>query len=213
MLSKTILAFAGLMASVQAILVTSPTKDQKLDFSSTVEIQWTSVSTDPSTFNLVLVDQTNMVPIPVKDGVKTADNKYTLTNFVAAPGTAYKFNLLSTDPLNTGILAQSQTFQIIKSGGASSSDSSSSTSTTTSSSATGTGAAAGGSDGSSSSTTLATKTTSGTTSKTGSASTSETANASSTGAAPVKSGNAAVALSGKTFGVAGGVFAGLLMLL
>ncbi|OIW25375.1 hypothetical protein CONLIGDRAFT_636426 [Coniochaeta ligniaria NRRL 30616] len=192
-------------------MVTSPTKDQKVDFSSSIDIVWTSVSTDPSTFDLVLVDQTNMVPIPIKTGVKTSDNKYTLTNFVATPGSAYKFNFLSTDPLNTGILAQSQTFEIIKSGGASTSDSSSSTSTTTTSSSTGTGVAAGGSD--STSTTLSTKTTtSGTPSKTGSAAASDTANASSSATTPVKSGNAAVALNGKTFGVAGSVFAGLLML-
>lgn len=214
MLSKTILAFAGLMASVQAIMVTSPTKDEKLDFSTSIEIQWTSVATDPTTFNLVLVDQTNMVPIPIQDNVKTSDNKFTLTNFVATPGSAYKFNFLSDDPLNTGILAQSQTFEIIKSGGASSSESSSSTSTTTTSSSTGTGAATGGSDNSSSTSTstLSTQTTAGTPSKTGSTSSSGTANASSTGAAATKSSNAAVALNGKTFGVAGSVFAGLLML-
>lgn len=221
MLSKTVFAFAGLLAAAQAILVSSPAKDSKVDFSKSVDIIWTSVSTDPSTFNLVLVDQTNMVPIPIQDKVKTSDNKFTLTNFVATPGSAYKFNFLSDDPLNTGILAQSQTFQIIKSGGTptdDSSSSSSSTTTTDSSSSTGTGAATGGSDSSSTSTsdstTLSTsKTTAGTPSKTGSASSSQTANASSTGAAATQSTNAAVALGGKTFGVAGGIFAGLLMLL
>jgi hypothetical protein len=194
-------------------MVTSPTKDEKLDFSSSIDIDWTSVNTDPSTFDLVLVDQDNMVNIPIQSNVKTSDNKFTLTNFVVTPGAAYKFNFLSTDPENTGILAQSQTFEIIKSGGASTSESSSTTASTTTSSPTGTGTAAGGSNTSSSSTTtLVTTTTSGTPSKTGSASSSETANASSTGAPATKSSNAAVALNGKTFGVAGSIFAGLLML-
>jgi hypothetical protein len=192
-------------------MVTSPTKDEKLDFSKSIQIKWSSVSTDASTFNLVLIDQSNVnSPIPISDNVKTSDGSYTLTNFVATPGAKYKFNLLSTDPKNTGILAQSETFEITKSGGTTtSSDSTSSTTSTETSSTT---AAAGATD-SSSSTTMVTKTSSGTPSKTGSATASNTADASSTGAAPVKSGNAAVALSGKTFGVAGGVFAGLLMLL
>lgn len=193
-------------------MVTSPTKDEKLDFSKTIEIKWSSVSTDPSTFNLVLVDQSNMTPIPVGNNVKTSDGSFSLANFVATPGASYKFNLVSTDPMNTGILAQSQTFSITKSGGTSSSEDSVSSTSTTTSSPTGTDAAATTSDSSSSSTTLTTKTTAGTPSKTGSASSSETPNASSTGGAPTKTPNAAVALSGKTFGVAGSIFAGLLML-
>jgi len=195
-------------------MVTSPKKDEKLDFSKTIEIKWTSVSTDPSTFDLVLVDQSNMTPIPVGDKVKTSDGSFSLTNFVATPGAKYKFNLLSTDPQNTGILAQSETFEVTKSGGSDTSSESVSSTTTTSSTSTGTAASeTTDSTSSSASTTLSTKTTSGSPSKTGSASTSETANASSTGAAPVASGNAAVALTGKTVGVAGSIFAGLLMLL
>ncbi|KAB5566707.1 hypothetical protein GE09DRAFT_1107902 [Coniochaeta sp. 2T2.1] len=185
MLSKTILAFAGLIAAAQAILVTSPAKDSKLDFSSTIKVEWTSVNTDPTTFELVLVDQNNMTPISISKGVKSSDHEYTLSNFAANPGT-YKFNFLSEDPLNTGILAQSQTFTITKSGGAEESESSSSSTITTSTS---------------------------TPSKTsGASNASNTADASSTGTAPVKSDNAAAALNGKTFGIAGGLFAGLLML-
>lgn len=210
-------------------MVTSPTKDEQLDFSKTVEVQWTSVSSDPSTFNLVLVDQTDMTPITVANDVKTSDGSFSLSNFVVTPGSQYKFNIMSDDPQNTGILAQSQTFSITKSGSTSSSSdsvssatASGSTSTTESGSTitsvtaspTGTAAAASTSDDSSASTTLSTKTktTAGTSSKTGSATSSGTANASSTGAAAAKSSNAAVPLNGKTFGIAGSVFAGLLML-
>lgn len=201
-------------------MVTAPTKDEQLDFSKTVQIEWTSVSTDPSTFNLVLVDQDNMTPITISSGVKTSAGSFSLTGFDAAPGSAYKFNFMSADPENTGILAQSQTFSIIKSGSSSSSsDSVSSTSATASDNAsvtaspTGTAATVSTSDASTASTTMSTKTktSTGTPSKTGSASGSGTANASSTAAAPTKT-NAAVALNGKTFGVAGGIFAGLLML-
>jgi hypothetical protein len=217
MLSKTILAFAGLIAAAQAILVTSPAKDAKLDFSSTIKVEWTSVNTDPTTFELVLVDQNNMTPISISKGVKSSDHEYTLSNFVANPGT-YKFNFLSEDPMNTGILAQSQTFTITKSGSteeeSSSSTSSTSTTTTSKSSPTGTGAVT--TDGSSSTSTsgLVTKTSSGSPSKTsGATNASNTADASSTGAPPVNSDSAAAPLNGKTFGIAGGLFAGLLMLL
>lgn len=209
MLAKTILTFAGLLASVSAIMVTSPTKDQKLDFSKSIEITWTSVSTDPTTFQLVLVDQTTMVPITIEEKVNTKDNKFTLTNFVATPGAKYKFNLLSNDPMNTGILAQSETFEITKSGSTSSSESTTSTTTSDASSPTGTNSDSTTTD---DSTTLTTKTTAGTPAKTSGAGNpgATTANASSTGAPSTKT-NAAVALD-RTFGVAGGLLAGLLML-
>jgi cobalamin biosynthesis Mg chelatase CobN len=211
MLAKTILTFAGLVASVSAILVTSPTKDQKLDFSKSIEVKWTSVSTDPKTFQLVLVDQSTMNPITVEAEVKTSDNKYTLTNFVATPGAKYKFNFLSNDPMNTGILAQSETFEISKSGSTESSTTEASTTTsTTEASSTTTDSASESTTTDDSSSTMSTSTTVGTASRTtgGSSPAANTANASS---APNKT-NAAVALD-RTFGVAaGGVLAGLLML-
>lgn len=198
-------------------MVTSPTKDQELDFSKSIEIKWNSVSTDPSTFQLVLVDQSTMVPVTISDSVKTSDNKYTLTNFVAKEGAKYKFNLNSVDPLNNGILAQSETFEISKSGSTAtttSTSTSASVTTSTSTRTTGTGAVATVTDTSSSRTvSTSTRTTAGSSSTSGSATASgSAANASSTGAAATASHNAAAAINGKTFGVAGGVFAGLLML-
>lgn len=187
-------------------MVTSPTKDQKLDFSSTIDVTWTSVATDPTTFTLVIVDQTTMNPVTVDSAVKTSTLKYSLTNFVVTPGSKYKFNLLSNDPMNTGILAQSETFEITKSG----KPASSSTTSTDAASATGGAGSSPGAD--SPSSTLSTSTTLSSPSKTGSSTTgTNTANASSS-AAPTKSSNAAVVLD-KTFGIAGGVLAGLLMLL
>ncbi|RKU49144.1 hypothetical protein DL546_008167 [Coniochaeta pulveracea] len=224
MLAKTLISFAALAASVSAILVTSPTKNEKVDFSKDVTITWTSVNTDPSTFTLELIDQNNVdSPYIINKEVKTSDNKYTLSNFAAAPaGSSYKFNFISNDPQNTGILAQSQTFEITKAAEESSSSSSSSASSTstesstesssTTASATVITTAVTGSvtttDSAGSTTTM--KTVSSKTSTASATAETSGANASSTGSASATATNAAVVLD-KTFAVGGGLLAALLM--
>jgi hypothetical protein len=216
MLAKTIISFAALAASVSAILVTSPAKDAKVDFSKDVTITWTSVNTDPSTFTLELVDQSNVnSPIVINKEVTTSDDKYTLSDFVAPTGSTYKFNFISNDPENSGILAQSQSFTIVKSAESSSSSASASAtdSTTSSSSSAEPTVVTTAVTGSVTTTNSAGVTTTMKTvsSKTTTASaTAETsgANASSTGAATPS--NAAVVLD-KTFALGGGLLAALLM--
>jgi hypothetical protein len=220
MLAKTIISFAALAASVSAILVTSPAKDAQLDFSKDVTITWTSVSTDPSTFTLELIDQSNVdSPIVINKDVKTSDDKYTLSNFAAPTGSTYKFNFISNDPQNSGILAQSQTFQIVKTADASSSSSASasaSDSTTSTSSGTSeptvvTTAVTGSvTTTNSAGVTTTMKTVSSKTSTASATSETSGAHASSTGAAAATSSNAAVVLD-KTFAVGGGLLAALLM--
>jgi len=97
MLAKTILAIAGLAASVSAIMVNSPAKGAKLDLSKDNTVTWSSVNTDPTTFTLQLVDQSNMNIIVVDSSVTTSDNKYDLKKLDAPAGSAYKFNLVSND--------------------------------------------------------------------------------------------------------------------
>lgn len=221
MLAKTIISFAALAASVSAILVTSPAKDAQVDFSKDVTITWTSVNTDPSTFTLELVDQSNVnSPIIINKDVKTSDDKYTLSNFVAPTGSTYKFNFISNDPENSGILAQSQSFEIVKSGESSSSSASASASATDSTTSTSSGTAeptvvttaVTGSvtttDSAGVTTTM--KTVSSKTSTASATAKTSGANASSTGAAAATSSNAAVVLD-KTFAVGGGLLAALLM--
>jgi hypothetical protein len=179
-------------------MVNSPAKGAKIDLSEKNTITWSSVSTDPSTFTLALVDQTTMGSIVIDAKVTTSDDKFDLTNVVAPPGAKYKFNFLSNDPLNNGILAQSETFEIVKSEKSSSSSS----------------AAANSAD--ESSTTGESATTFKTASSTKASGTSpagETANASSTpsSAAATKTPNAAASLD-KSFALGGGVLAALLML-
>lgn len=209
MFAKTLVAFTGLLAAVSAIQVKSPAKDAELDFSKTNEITWSSVSTDPTTFSIVLVDQTNMDSTVIAASVNTADGKYTVTNFDATPGSKYRINLVANTPNNSGILAQSEEFEITNAGtedaasttsvSGTSSAATRSSSSTTARAATATDATATTSSSSTFSTAISTPTT-----------TSNSTASQPSGAAT--SPNAATTL-GKTFGVGGSLLAALFMLL
>jgi len=225
MLAKTILGFAALAASVSAIMVTSPVMGAQLDFSQANTITWTSVDTDPSNFTLQLVDQNTMTPIVINSDVTTSDDKFTLSNVLAPVGNSYKFNLVSNDPNNSGILAQSQTFAIVKAANVQSSSSSSSgsssisatsISSSASSSASGSSEPTATASGNVSSTSGQSSTAFNTVSPTGTATGTggnSTANVSSTASpSPTVTSNAAAALV-KTFALGASVLAALLMLL
>lgn len=68
----------------------------------------------------------------ITNSVNTTENKYTFSNLVAAVGDNYQFNFIGNVGTNKGIISQSQTFAVTKSG----------VESTTTSTATGTGAAA-----------------------------------------------------------------------
>lgn len=121
-----------------AITITEPQQGAKLDLSGSNTISWTSVDTDPASFEIVLVSPNNstIAQSVITDSVNTSDNKYTFSNFVATVGDNYQINFIGNVGTNKGIISQSQSFSVTKSGVAS---------TTTSvggSTATGTGAAA-----------------------------------------------------------------------
>jgi len=121
-------ALAALLSTATALLITSPTTSSSWDLSSTNTITWTSVSTDPKEFSLVLVDKstTPESQLVITDKVETSKGKYDLTNFVvpgfkpsAANSTTpakYSIKALSTDPKNTGQLSESGAFEVTKSG-------------------------------------------------------------------------------------------------
>ncbi|EAW16821.1 GPI anchored serine-threonine rich family protein [Aspergillus fischeri NRRL 181] len=137
----TLTAFVG---SVAALSITSPKKDQDVDLSEKTTVEWSSVSSDPSSFDIYLVKMNSYPPVNklVAENVKTSDGSYTIDGLSADSGSGYQVNFVSKDPQNSGILAQSQQFKVESSGSSTTSGSASSASATgsasTSSSSTGT---------------------------------------------------------------------------
>ncbi|KAJ5185713.1 Cell wall beta-glucan synthesis [Penicillium cf. griseofulvum] len=223
-----LLSLLPLAISVGAINVTEPAKGDKLDVSDSFTVKWTSVNTDASTVDIVLINN-NVYPNvqeKIASGVDTSKGSYTASGLKGVTnGSGFQINLLSTEAQNTGILAQSQKFDVTEpekssssasttgtSSTVSSESSSASTSGTTSSASTSTGAHTTETDASttasgstSTGTTTGTKTNSGmTTSATGSA----TGSASATATTAPNAGMALVAPA-----AAAGLIAGVLALL
>lgn len=124
--------------SCSAITIPGPQQGAKLDFSGSNTISWTSVTTDPVSFEIVLVSPNNstIAQYVITESVNTTENKYSFSNFVTAVGDNYQINFIGNVGTNRGIISQSQTFAVTKSSVASSTPSSAG------STATGTGASA-----------------------------------------------------------------------
>lgn len=166
------LTLTALVGSAAALSITSPQKDQDVDLSEKTKVEWSSVSSDPSSFDIYLVKMNSYPPVNklVAENVKTSDGSYTIDGLSADSGSGYQVNFVSKDPKNTGILAQSQQFKVESSGSSTTSDSASSTTATESSStashsSTGTVSTTASTSGTASASTLST-TASGTASKT-----------------------------------------------
>ncbi|KAF4222827.1 hypothetical protein CNMCM8980_004580 [Aspergillus fumigatiaffinis] len=176
----TLTAFVG---SVAALSITSPKKDQDVDLTEKTTVEWSSVSSDPSSFDIYLVKMNSYPPVNklVAENVKTSDGSYTIDGVSVDSGSGYQVNFVSKDPQNSGILAQSQQFKV------ESSDSSTTTDSASSTSATGTASTASSSTGTVSSTTSA----SGSASATASASTLSTSASGTVSrtSSPTSSGN------------------------
>ncbi|KAL4878775.1 Ser-Thr-rich glycosyl-phosphatidyl-inositol-anchored membrane family-domain-containing protein [Aspergillus karnatakaensis] len=126
-----------LAVSVSALSVTEPKKNVEIDPSNSFTVKWDSVSTDPSSFDLYLVNNAVYPPVDKKiaTDVDTADGSYTIDGISGlTDGPGYQINLFSNEEHNTGILAQSQQWNVTVSDDSSSSSTTSSTSTSTSSS-------------------------------------------------------------------------------
>lgn len=106
---------ALLAACAQAVQITGVAKDQKIDLASGFTVTWSTVNSDPSTAHLFLVNMAGGHTPYSKDlgEVDLKKGSFNVKESVAAD-TGYQFNLQSVDPLNTGILAQSQQFQVVK---------------------------------------------------------------------------------------------------
>ncbi|KAI9926873.1 hypothetical protein AWENTII_011511 [Aspergillus wentii] len=130
----TLASIVAFVASAAAVSVTSPTKNEDVDLSNGVTIKWSSVSSDPSSFSIYLVNMNSYPNVDklIADDVKTSDGSYTIDSLSGIDnGSGFQINLISKDPKNSGILAQSQQFNV--------ESSSSSSSTTTAASSTSTG--------------------------------------------------------------------------
>ncbi|OXG21487.1 hypothetical protein J008_04353 [Cryptococcus neoformans] len=137
-------SFLASLALSNAIKVESPNKDTVWQSNSPQTVEWTAVDTDPRNFSIQLVNQAGYLdgnsPVTLIDSQSTGDSGTTQSATVSYPGgswptgIAFQINLISTDSHNTGILAQSEQFNITSGGDSSSSASSSSSSSASSSS-------------------------------------------------------------------------------
>jgi hypothetical protein len=112
--SFTTVLLAAAIAHVQAIKITSPSKNDELDVSKGVTVEWSTVSTDPTTAHLVLVNAASGHTPYTKDlgEVKLSTGSITVTVKDVPADEGYQFNFESVDKLNTGILAQSEQFEV-----------------------------------------------------------------------------------------------------
>ncbi|EED23316.1 extracellular conserved serine-rich protein [Talaromyces stipitatus ATCC 10500] len=140
-----------LATSASALQVTSPSRGDKWDLTHSNEVTWDSVESDPTSFDIQLVNEHVNPPVvkTIATNVQTSAGSYSFSNVAVDIGDDYQINLVSTEAHNTGILAQSAQFDVSN---AASNNSSSSTSTASSTSTT-------SSSSSSSSTTASTATT------------------------------------------------------
>ncbi|MCJ1398335.1 Mucin-21 [Xylographa trunciseda] len=174
----------ALYASVAlAIVVTSPDDTTTWSDSGKNTIKWTSVNTDPSTVNIVLINNAVYpnTAMNIASNIQTSSGSYTVDSLTGTGG-GFQINLMSTT--NDQILAQSKNFTLSNTspasgGGSSVSSASMTSSTSTSAAASSTSTASP----STSSTTLTSMSTSGmsTASTASTASTGSTASTASTG--------------------------------
>ncbi|KAL5357465.1 Ser-Thr-rich glycosyl-phosphatidyl-inositol-anchored membrane family-domain-containing protein [Aspergillus floccosus] len=110
----SIVAFA---ASAMALTVTNPAQGDKVDFSKPVDIKWRSVQNDPKNITLELVNMNGQPNVnkQIAEGVKVSDGHYKVDKLWGIPvAEGYQINILSEEERNTGILAQSQQFNVTR---------------------------------------------------------------------------------------------------
>lgn len=124
---------AAAAAHVQAIQITAPGKNDEVDITKGVTVKWTTVSTDPTRANLVLVNKASgHTPFTLEIGeVDLSKGSIVVTEKNVPADEGFQFNFESLDELNTGILAQSEQFEIESPDNDSDDETSSSTAKTT----------------------------------------------------------------------------------
>lgn len=107
----TLLALA---APLYAIKITSPSKNDVVDPSKGVTVKWSSVNTDPSKAHLVLVNMASGHTPFSKDlgEIDLSSGSFKVSEKDVPSDEGYQFNFESTETQNTGILAQSEQFEV-----------------------------------------------------------------------------------------------------
>ncbi|KAE8311966.1 Ser-Thr-rich glycosyl-phosphatidyl-inositol-anchored membrane family-domain-containing protein [Aspergillus transmontanensis] len=130
-----------LAASVGALQVTSPKKGEDVDLSKSFTVKWDAVDTDPSSFDLYIVNNAVYPSVEQKiaSDVDSSKGSYDVSGLSdLTNGKGYQINFLSNSAKNSGILAQSQQFNVEGSSESTSSTTASESKTTTSTSGTST---------------------------------------------------------------------------
>ncbi|EAA33536.1 anchored cell wall protein 3 [Neurospora crassa OR74A] len=114
MRSTTTLLQALFASSALAIQITNPKKNDVVDPSSGVEVKWSTVSTDPKSAHLVLVNMASGHTPYTKDlgAVDLTKGSVIISEKDVPNDSDFQFNFQSVDPLNQGILAQSEQFEV-----------------------------------------------------------------------------------------------------
>jgi len=99
---------------VRAIQVTYPGKNDVVDVSEGVKVTWETVSTDPTSGHIFLVNMAGGGEPYSKDlgKVDLTKGSITISESDVPAGEGYQFNIQSVEKQNTGILAQSEQFEI-----------------------------------------------------------------------------------------------------
>ncbi|KAG8862217.1 hypothetical protein FRB96_001796 [Tulasnella sp. 330] len=109
------------VASAWGLSISSPTAGTQIGETGTTLVSWSSVSTDPSNFELVCVDPTQKIRIVLAASVPTTSKSFTVQNTALSLGDNWTINAYSLPDSATGdkggaILAQSGTFDVTVAG-------------------------------------------------------------------------------------------------
>ncbi|PKY03160.1 hypothetical protein P168DRAFT_328227 [Aspergillus campestris IBT 28561] len=113
-----IFALVACAVSTVALTISAPNQDDKVDLSKPYEIKWRNVDSDPTTFNIELVNMnggsnSSNVHKEVAKDIKVSERSHTIKPvWGIEKGKEYQFNFIREDKKNTGILAQSQHFEV-----------------------------------------------------------------------------------------------------
>jgi hypothetical protein len=107
----TLLALA---APLYAIKITSPSKNDVVDPSKGVTVKWSTVNTDPTRAHLMLVNMASGHTPFSKDlgEIDLSAGSFEVSEKDVPSDAGYQFNFESTATQNTGILAQSEQFEV-----------------------------------------------------------------------------------------------------
>ncbi|KAK0671298.1 hypothetical protein QBC41DRAFT_315922 [Cercophora samala] len=119
MRSSTISILLGAASMAAAIQITSPSKNDVVDLAAGVQVKWSTVSTDPSTAHLFLVNMASGHTPFSKDlgEVDLSTGSIEITEKNVPEDGAFQFNFQSLKQNNMGILAQSEQFENKKEAG------------------------------------------------------------------------------------------------